>query len=101
MPTETFYRFEGGPLDGQEVKKTTPARTPLYLTTEGAPLDVNKGGRVTNSHYLQRRPKAGPYACYARRGLVGMADPAYRANTTTYRFVYTEAFQNEREENTP
>lgn len=101
MPTQTFYRFQGGPLDGQVRKKTTPARTPLYLDVEGHPLDVNKGGRVTNSHYLQRRPKAGPYACYARRGAVPMSDPTYVANTMTYRFVYTEAYQSEREENTP
>lgn len=99
MPTQTFYRFEGGPLDGQERKKTTPARTPLYLTTEGIPLDVNKGGRVTNSHYLQRRPKAGPYACYARRGQVPMDDR--ESGRIVYRYVYTVAFDSEREENTP
>lgn len=91
MPAETFYRFEGGPLDGQERKKTTPARTPLYLDVEGRALDIVKGARVTNSRLVKRRPKAGPFACYMCRD---MRAPA-QEDRTTYVYTYQTAFDSE------
>lgn len=54
MSRETRINYEGGPLDGTELRKTAPARNPMYRSTEGLPIPAALGDRITGGRSATR-----------------------------------------------
>jgi hypothetical protein len=88
MPSrETVLRFEGGPLDGEERRKTRPARLPIFLTASGDPLRVALGHRITSAaHGFVSTPQSGPTSCYSLKSDV----TADARRIATYAYITTE-----------
>jgi hypothetical protein len=89
MPSrETVLRFVGGPLDGEERRKTRPARLSLFLTDAGDPLRAAVGDRIASAaHGAVVAPRGGPASCYR---LLSDETTADRRRTVTYAYTTTE-----------
>lgn len=83
MAHTTILRFEGGPLDGTERRKTAPARCPAYLTTEGETLYTPKGDRLAHAVSTGRRGNLSTTSAY----LLEQDDTSGTVRTLTYRFI--------------
>ena len=79
MGTETWIRFEGGPLDGVERRKTSPARHPLYRDLDGNTIPTATGHRMMCS-------RSAGTTFYRLAALDGSAP----RRLATYRFVDVE-----------
>jgi hypothetical protein len=86
MNRETVYRFEGGPLDGEERRKTRPARLPTFLTVSGDPLRVAVGDRIVSAAHGLTSARGGTVSCYTLK----TDATAGARRVATYRFITAE-----------